>query len=156
MSEPSPARTRKRPFQSICEPNRRSYRMTKRSQRMRQNRNFSCPRAPQNASSVTVAFRRGERQRTQPQARINPWVMDSECRATHIMSQATTSGVRIRLRCGEHPACRAAVLNSRAGRIARKSPRPDERKRTVAQSRVEPIEDIRASMHRSDGWGGPP
>lgn len=151
-SEPSTANTRKRPFHSICEPNRRSYRIPKRSQRILQNRSLRWLRASQNASSVTVLVFLGERDRTQPQARITPWVMDSECNATNIISQATTSGVNVRLRRGEHPACLAAAINSRAGIISWKQPKPRDFKRTVALSGCVPIIDIQASMHRFDRW----
>jgi hypothetical protein len=151
-SEPSAASTRKRRFQSIWGPNRFSYRTTRRSQRIRQNRSFSRPRASQKASSVTFSARIGARERTQLQACNKPWVIEAECRATSIMSQETTSGVRIRLRRGKQPASWAAIRNSRAGRMAWKALNPEVSTRPAARTSVEPIENIRASMQLADGW----
>lgn len=152
-SDPSPAKTRKRPFQSNWEPKRFWYRCCSVSHKLRQKRSGSFARAWQKAASVTTfSGRCGQAVRSQSQARISPWVIDSEWRLTDIMSQQTTSGSSTRLfRLGAQSQRRAIVLKSSGVRMAWNCDRPNER-RVPVRERGEPMNDITSLHARSGGW----
>lgn len=142
-SEPSIARTRRKPFHNIWGANCCSYRLVRRLHNVRQNVRGRSDRAWQKASSVTQPrLDPGQRWQTQPQARRSPWVMDSVCRATSIMSQATTSGVSRGWRWGAQPVCWATAENSRADMTVRNRAIPVDSRRLAARLRTEPIADM--------------